>query len=423
MQTLSRSTLWAAGFQWLFFIFANTVVIPLSIGAAFHLPADAVAATMRSSFIITGAASILQGVWGHRFPLMEGHSGIWWGLILSLAGSAAAVGTSYTELGGSIAAGILLSGMLTIILGVTGFIHILKKVFNHIVMSVYLLLLSCQLIIIFFKGMLGLSDGHQIDFPLAALSISLVALVILLNVKGKGKASNFSLLIGILIGWLAYGLFFPAEAQTSTAGNAMFSILPWGSLRFDIGIVITAFLTGLINMANSIVAISTAEKLYQAKTTDKEYKQSFVITGLQSVASTFLGLVPSGPYTSSIGFLESTRIYQRPPFLIGGALMIILGLVPILGTFFSMLPVSVGNAVLFVAYLQLFGTSLRNIQAINLNSKTLYRLAVPALAGICIMNIPAGAFAPFPMLIRPLISNGLLVGVMLSLLFEIFGNW
>jgi xanthine/uracil permease len=77
-----------AGLQWLFFMFANTVVIPLTIGDAFDLSAGEVAGALQRSFIYTGAACILQAVFGHKYPLMEGQSGLWWGSILSLCASA-----------------------------------------------------------------------------------------------------------------------------------------------------------------------------------------------------------------------------------------------------------------------------------------------------------------------------------------------
>ncbi|HEV7235067.1 MAG TPA: purine/pyrimidine permease, partial [Ktedonobacteraceae bacterium] len=54
-----------AGVQWLFFMFANVVVIPISIGQAFHLPPAVVTASLERAFIYTGIACILQGVFGH----------------------------------------------------------------------------------------------------------------------------------------------------------------------------------------------------------------------------------------------------------------------------------------------------------------------------------------------------------------------
>ncbi|MFE4706205.1 hypothetical protein [Peribacillus simplex] len=51
----------------------------------------------------------------------------------------------------------------------------------------------------------------------------------------------------------------------------------------EIGIIIIAFLDGLINMTNTIAAFSSAEKLYQTNTTSKMYKSTFLLTGLFSI--------------------------------------------------------------------------------------------------------------------------------------------
>jgi xanthine/uracil permease len=43
-----------------FFMFANTVVVPITVGSAFQLPAETIEMTIGFSFIFTGIASILQ---------------------------------------------------------------------------------------------------------------------------------------------------------------------------------------------------------------------------------------------------------------------------------------------------------------------------------------------------------------------------
>ena len=54
MNQKSSSTMFFAGLQWLFFMFANTVVIPLTIGDAFDLSSMEVASALQRSFIFTG---------------------------------------------------------------------------------------------------------------------------------------------------------------------------------------------------------------------------------------------------------------------------------------------------------------------------------------------------------------------------------
>ncbi|SEC13173.1 uracil/xanthine transporter [Paenibacillus sp. GP183] len=423
MSKLSTYTIGLAGVQWFFFIFANIVVVPISIGAAFHLPPEEVAASLQRSFIITGAASVLQAAIGHRYSLMEGHSGLWWGLMLSICASAPSAGMSLTAVGGGFATGILLAGAVTIILGALNFGSVLKRIFTPMVMSVYLFLLSSQLIIIFFKGMMGISDGKHLDFRVSLLSICIAFLVGWVNLKGCGAVSNFSILIGMIVGWVAYDSLFPGHVPVPEANASTLTLFPWGTPNLEYGIILISFIAGLINMSNTITAVSTAEILYKMKTSDGHYKVSFMLTGIYSVVSALLGLVPYGPYSSSIGFLESTRILNRAVFIIGGGLVMLLGLVPSWGVFLSTMPVTVGNAVLLVAYLQLFGAALRNINEVLFNSRTIYRIAAPTLLGISIMNISPEAFVELPVLIRPLVSNGLIMGVIFSVFLESFVNW
>ncbi|TMV49164.1 uracil/xanthine transporter [Paenibacillus mesophilus] len=409
----------------MFFLFVNTVVVPLSIGAAFGFAPGLIAYLVKVTFIVTGAASILQACFGHRYALMEGPAGLWWGFILSLAAAAPSMGMSLSELGGALSAGMIAAGALTSLLGALGFGALLKKAFTPVVMFVYLFLLSSQLIIVFFKSMTGLSDGGRVDMPVAALSVAIVLLVSWIGIKGRGMLGNFSILIGMVAGWVAYRLLFPGtEGHTVGEGGGLgVTLFPWGAPHIEVGILLAALLAGLINMTNTVTALSAADKLYGKSSTDASYKRSYHLTALHTAVSGLFGLVPYGPYTSSIGFLESTRMLDRSALVLGGALFVMLGFVPALGTFFAAMPASVGGAVLFVVYLQLFGTAFRNLHGYSFNPRTVYRMAAPALLGISILNVPADAFAGLPGTLRPIIGNGLLMGVIVSIVLENTVDW
>lgn len=83
---------------------------------------------------------------------MEGHSGLLWGVILNLGLSASSLGMSFTEIGGGIATGVMLASGVTLILAAFNGISLLKSIFSPMVMSVYLFLLTFQLIFIFLKA-------------------------------------------------------------------------------------------------------------------------------------------------------------------------------------------------------------------------------------------------------------------------------
>lgn len=419
---LSSSTTILASIQWFFFIFANTVVVPISIGDAFQLSSDQIIMTIRSSFFLTGIACILQAWIGHRYPLLEGHSGMWWGLILSLCTSASSVGMTYVELGGSLALGIFLAGIITIIVGAFNLVPLLQKIFTPMVMSIYLFLLTIQLILIFFKGMLKLTPNGSLDISISLFSVGLVILVSIISIKGKGVLSNFAILIGMIVGWLFYVWLFPSNSSINYA-NFHFSIFPWGKPHLQVGIAITACLAGILNASNTIASIKASENLHGIKTNSKQYRFSFTLTGIFTCLGAIFGLVPYAPFTSTIGFLESTKILNKKPFIISGVLFALLGVIAPLGAFFSALPIVVGNAVLFVAYLQLFGTALRSIQNYSFNSRTIYRIAFPVLIGVSLMNMSPNVFKNISFYVRPLISNGLLTGILIAILLDRLIKW
>jgi xanthine/uracil permease len=415
-----------AGVQWLFFLFTNTVLVPLSVGHALGMTAPEITASMQRSFILTGLLCIIQALWGHRFALMDGPAGIWWGLVLGVIAAAPAMGMDSAAVAVNLTGGFLLASSISIVLALLGFLKLLQRIFTPIVMGIYLLLLTFQLANTFFKGMIGYSDSGHWDLQLAGLSLFVIAVVSFIHLRGKGKLGQFSLLIGIIVGWIAYAALFGGSSSSGTAAAGTIRIwhwMPWGQPSFEPGILLVGLLAGLVNMTNTLTSVMAAEKLYQESAGEKQFLRSLLFTSLFSVAGACFGLIPFGTFASSIGFLENTKVLRRSALIAGAALLMLVGIVPALSGWLALLPMSVGSAVLFVAYLQMFGTALNSLNKLSINAKTIYRVALPALTGIGIMNLPASAFAEFPPLLTPIASNGLIVGVILAILLENFIHW
>lgn len=423
MGRFSNWTTTFASVQWLFFIFANIVVVPISIGLAFDLEAYQIATILRSALIVTGIACVLQGVVGHRFPLMEGPSGVMWGLFLNLALSASSLGLSSQEIGGGIATGMLLAGAVTVLLSVFNLISYIHKVLSPMVMSVYLFLLTFQLTFIFFNGMLMINDDGTLNGPITLFSLAVALLVALLKIKGTKNLSNFSTLIGIVVGWLIYALIFPTEKTMSGDMATAFSLFPLGKPNLQYGIIAITFIGCLINLSNTVASIRAAENLLGEKASITQHRRSYLLTGLYAIPASLFGLVTFAPFASSIGFLESTQIFERRPFIIGGVLISILGIIPSLGLMLATLPITVGNAVLFVAYLQLLGTSFKSLNGYTFNSVTIHRIAVPILVGVSIMTLDPDMFSRVPILLQPIVSNGFVMGVLISIVMEAVFRW
>lgn len=429
---ISNMDNWLGGLQWLMYIFVNTVVVPITIGAAFNLSQAEIVSTMQFSFILGGIACLLQVFIGHRRPIMDGPSGLWWGVIIALSSMSAAQGIPIAEVGGSIAVGVIIAGVLTIIVGVTGFGYYLEKMFNPSVMGVFMLLFGVSLCINFLKGMLGIPYGGQVgDIAIkvgpSILAIGIAALVLILTIKGSNKIAQYSMLIGIIVGWPLFALLFDSESQLGGAGvpsSLEIFWFPTGAPAWNLGIIVTVVVTGILNLSKQYGSIKGTDIIYKDKpSTGKDYRNSFSITGVMTIISGLLGLVPYSPFVSSIGFIQQTRITERMPFIFGSVMFLIMGLIPQVGYFFTLLPLSIGSAVLFVSYVALFGSAWDWLKQTSFNNTNVYRAAMPLFIGLVLMALPAESFASLPSYLQPLLSSGLLMGTLISLLFENVMNW
>nr|WP_318382598.1 uracil/xanthine transporter [uncultured Enterobacter sp.] len=417
-----------SGFQWFFFIFCNTVVVPPTLVSAFQLPASALLTLTQYAFISTGVACLAQAIFGHRRAILEGPTGLWWGTILTVTVAEAARGTPINSIATSLALGIALSGGLTVLIGVSGLGNRLARLFSPAVMVVFMLLLGAQLTTIFFKGMLGMPFGAVAGSVAIQSAPFALALVIMLLVLGMViflpmRLGRYALLAGTLLGWGAYRFIFPsAVAPLAEVAWTLFPLGFDGALRP--GIVLTALLAGLVNISNTYGALRGTDCFYPQALTDSAcWRRSFIVSGVMTLISVPLAVVPFSPFVSSIGLLTQTGDSTRRAFVTGSLLCLLVGAVAPLTRFFCGLPLVISSAVMLVSYLPLLFSSLSFSQQITLTSRNIYRLALPLFVGLFLMGLPPVYLQDLPLTLRPLLSNGLLVGILLAVAADNLIPW
>src|SRR5690625_305228 len=119
-----------ASLQWFFFIFANIVIITITVSETVELNHVVLFLLVQISSIVTGLACLAQAFFGHRRPILEGQSGLWWDIYLTLVATSSAQGISLVTLGGSLVTGIVIAGIITILIGVLGIGPIFDKLFT-----------------------------------------------------------------------------------------------------------------------------------------------------------------------------------------------------------------------------------------------------------------------------------------------------
>src|SRR5699024_5901434 len=140
-------------------------------------------------------------------------------------------------------------------------------------------------------------------------------------------------------------LLFKQEQSIGTISSFSVELFPLGRPSWNIGVIVTTVIAGLLNTANTFGALKGTDTMYQSATTDARYRSSFTITGITNMISGIFGLVPYAPYVSSIGFLGQMGVLRRLPFILGSFMFIMMRMIPAIGRFFSLLPLMVGISV------------------------------------------------------------------------------
>lgn len=136
-----------------------------------------------------------------------------------------------------------------------------------------------------------------------------------------------------------------------------------------------------------------------------------------------LGTVPFSPFVSSIGLLTQTGDSSRRSFFIGSVLFLIVAFTPPFIRFFNSIPLSVSSAAMMVSYLPLLWSSFFFLSHTSLNARNIYRIAIPLFTGLFLMALPPVFLQDLPLLIRPLMGNGLLMGIVMVLILERIVPW
>lgn len=408
--------------QWFVFLLASSVALPIVIGAIFEMNFTEVSGLMQRTFFIVGVASLLQGLFGHRLPIMEGPAGIWISIFTVMAVTGLQHGTSLDDSLRILETTMIFTGIFLFLFGIFKISQLILPIFTPLVTGVFFFLLTVQLSGTFLQGMLGLQgDSETIQMGGAALAFFTFFIVLGLSIFGKGWLSSYAVLIGIAIGWIMYVVMLGSE---HAIGDVVLFSLPelfaFGMPKFDLSVIPIAFITALILISNvvaSIVAVSQTLGL-EKKDYRKEVNRGTIFSGLNHGLAGVFSSIANVPLATSAGFIGLTGQKKKMPFIYASILLVIIALFPPVVALISSIPSPIANAALMASFVQLVGLAVNNVTLEKLDTRKITIVGVAYLFGMGTMFLPTEVFAEFPSYLQNLLSNGLLVGTAIVIVLE-----
>jgi len=420
-ETPRTGVLALSSLQWLMFMLANVITVPIVLGNAFGMGAEATALLVTRTFFVCGLVGFLQAVAGHRYAILEGPAGMWWGVFIVLIQMARQTGLPMHDLQRQLEMGLLIAGAMYVLLSVSGGLRRIQGLFTPVVTGTFLVLLSLQLSKSMVEGLLGIGFGNQqrVLPRILFLSLALVALTAALMLKGRGILKSLAVLISLAIGWIVYGLLGLLPSVPSDGKIfAVPQVFAWGAPEFHWGIVITSAITALILLSNLVASVQAFGSAIQETPSADRFSLATLVSGVGTGLSAMFSTVGLVPLTSASSLVSLTGIASRVPFLIASGVLAVLGFFPQLGQYAATLPAPVGYAVLFAVFGQLLGFGLKDYGRLTMDQRNIFVISMPLLAGVGTMFVAESAWEYLPPLLGYLMGNGLIIGVVLVILLE-----
>lgn len=409
----SLLVLTALGVQWFAIALPGVVVIGQVLAAVHQLqPGEQVLYLQKMLFLI-GLALLFQIMWGHRLPLVMGPSSVLLvGVVASRGASADAVYSS-----------ILLGGAALALVSWLGLFGCLQRLFTARVVAVVLLLIAFALAP---TVMQLVTDVQGSTSPLATGSFALaLVLGMFFLYRAVGGLVRSTLILWSLPAGsgLYYLLFSHGLDQHAVCPGA-----PWcfffthltTRLSIEPGLLISFLICFLALAINDLGSIQSMQELLTPADMPRRINRGITFTGLANVAAGFLGVLGPVNFSLSPGVIAATGCASRFTLLPAAALLVLLSFSPCLvGLMGGIPPVVIGSVLLYILSYQV-GAGLfiafRAQERFALEHGVV--LGLPLLLGTIVSFLPDVALSAFPALLRPILGNGFVVGVLASLVLE-----
>ncbi len=372
---------------------------------------------LQSLLLMVGVVMLGQLLYGHRLPLVVGPAAVL--LIAVLA--------SQGQTSGAIHSSIIIGGAVLAVLAGSGLFTYLKKLFTPRVIMVILLLIAFTLaptILNLITTNSGVSSSINLIFAITLILIVFIAHRALIGLW-KSTLPLWIMILGSISYYSIFGVLTPLS------NNLPALALPGGfdsSLAVPELSMLVSFLICFLALAiNDLGSIQAVGSLLKAQDMDNRVKRGITITGAGNILAGLLGVIGPVNYSMSPGVISATGNASRYTLIPAAVGLLLLACSPLAVGFISSIPSPVvGTILIYVMTAQMaaaFILALEN-QAFQTMDHGLV-VGLPIIIGTVVAFLPTTVIAQIPMVIRPLLGNGFVMGLLTVLFLEhlVFGKW
>ena len=391
------------GLQWLM------ICLPVVLTSTFVAPAGEVVFFTQKLFAICGVTIIIQVLCGHRLPLVAGPAAVLLMGVIAAASQGHGASTIYPSM--------VIGGALVTLLAAVGAMKYIQKIFTPRIVAAIVILISFTMA----KPIVGLIFADKAHAGLALVSAIVgVAVMAWANKILRGIWKSMVVILAMILGSIFYYAMtgFPRSFVADTVAPQLF-VSEW---HLDTGVIIAFLFCYIALLINQVGSVQSLGEFVAAPNMDKRQNRGLLVTGIMNIVSGTAGVPGVVDYSLSPGVVASTSCASRYTMLPAAVAMIILALFPQAVAVLLTIPQPImGIVLLYLMATQVAaGLEIMHSTKAVLSFQDGLILGLPIMLTVVLSFAPAEAMSAVPSLIRPIVGNGFVMGIIVVLILEHF---
>ncbi|MCI1633443.1 MAG: purine permease [Liquorilactobacillus nagelii] len=397
-------------------MYSGAVAVPLLIGTALQFNSEQMTYLVSIDIFMCGLATLVQ-------LLRNRYFGIGLPVVLGCAIQAVEplkmIGKQFTI--GTMYGAIIIAGCFVFL--IAGQFSRIKKLFPPVVTGTLITVIGLTLIPIAVQNMGG-GDATAKSFgSLDSLVLSFLTVVIILVVQrwGRGFLSSIAVLIGLAAGTLiALAMGIVSLAPITEARWFHFpQPFYFGMPQFEWSSSITMIIIALVSMVESTGVFFALGGILNQNITAQDLKRGYRAEGLAQILGGIFNTFPYTTFSQNVGLLQLSGIKTKRPIYWSAGLLMLMGLIPKIGAFATIIPTPVLGGAMLVMFSMISVQGIRMLFQVDFNDqRNMLIVAVSLGLGLGVSVYPT-LFEALPRTIQLFLGNGIVVASLSSVLLNI----
>lgn len=305
-------------------------------------------------------------------------------------------------------------------------LHRIKFLFPPEITGLVVLMVAMGIIPLGVSKSLGINyEGEPIQGACVAVTFVTLLVMVGINIWGKGKLKLYSLLCGLITGYL---LSMPAGLLNGAHFHTI-AATPWLEWPSTEGLLNITFQWSLVPIF-AIVSITGALKSFGnlimcEKVNDTEWSQpdmkrigkGLMADGFCVTISGLLGGMASDTSASNVAFSAASGATSRYIGYMAGGIFIILGFLPKITGVLSIIPMPVIGAILIYVTCFMITSGIQIILGTGMDNRKTFVIGISLIFGMSLDLLPS-LFVGIPHAIRPLFESSLTLSTVTALVLN-----